>query len=101
VVIATVSSDAKAAHATLAGADVVINYRSADVVSRVLDITQGDGVDRISEVDFGVNLPVTAKILAKQCVGWAPMVQPASTSPDFRSSLFSTGWRMFASVSAT
>jgi len=64
VVIATVSSDTKAAHAALAGADVVINYRSEDVVSRVLDITQGEGVDRISEVDFGVNLPVTAKILA-------------------------------------
>jgi NADPH2:quinone reductase len=55
-VVTTVSSDAKAAHARAAGADVVINYRSEDVAARIK--AECSGVDRIVEVDFGKNLPV-------------------------------------------
>ena len=55
-VIATVSGDEKAALAKEAGADVVINYRTGDLVAAVLDATGGTGVDRIIEVDFGVNV---------------------------------------------
>jgi len=60
-VVTTVSSVAKAEHARAAGADIVINYRTESVVERVQE-TVG-GVDRIVEVDFGANLPVTARIL--------------------------------------
>jgi NADPH2:quinone reductase len=55
-VIATVSGDEKAALAKVAGADVVINYRTSDLATAVMDATGGTGVDRIVEVDFGVNV---------------------------------------------
>lgn len=60
-VVTTVSSEAKAEHARAAGADVVINYRTESVAERVL-ATAG-GVDHVVEVDFGANLPITARIL--------------------------------------
>lgn len=60
-VIATVSNDAKAAHARAAGADFVINYRGEDVAARIK--AEAAGVDRIVEVDFGKNLPVSAQVL--------------------------------------
>ncbi|MDP2242015.1 MAG: NADPH:quinone reductase [Burkholderiales bacterium] len=60
-VVTTVSSEAKAAHARAAGADIVINYRSEDVVQRIR-ATVG-GVDRVVDVDFGKNLPVTVEVL--------------------------------------
>ena len=60
-VVTTVSSDAKAAHARAAGADVTINYRTEDVVARIRSET--GGVDRVVDVDFGGNLPVTSHVL--------------------------------------
>jgi NADPH2:quinone reductase len=55
-VIATVSSAAKAEIAAQAGADLVLNYRSDDVVARVLAATDGTGADRVIEVDFAANV---------------------------------------------
>ncbi len=60
-VLTTVSSDVKAAHARAAGADAVVNYRTEDVAARIQ--SEAGGVDRIVEVDFGKNLPVSAKVL--------------------------------------
>ncbi len=60
-VVTTVSSYGKAAHARAAGADIVINYRDEDVVARIK--SECGGVDRIVEVDFGKNLPVSAQVL--------------------------------------
>jgi len=60
-VITTVSSEAKAARASAGGADHVINYRSEDVAARVRDITSGDGVDHVVDVDFGGNLAATLR----------------------------------------
>jgi NADPH2:quinone reductase len=60
-VITTVSSEAKAARASAGGADHVINYRSEDVAARVRDITRGDGVDHVVDVDFGGNLAATLR----------------------------------------
>jgi len=60
-VITTVSSEAKAAHARAAGADVVINYRTENVAERVR--AECGGVDRIVDVDFGKNLPVSKEII--------------------------------------
>jgi NADPH:quinone reductase len=55
-VIATVSSEEKAARAKAGGAAHVINYRTEDVAARVRDITGGELVDHIVDVDFGGNL---------------------------------------------
>ncbi|HSF95426.1 MAG TPA: NADPH:quinone reductase [Thermohalobaculum sp.] len=63
-VITTVSGPEKAAHA--GPADHVINYREEDVAERVLEITGGGGVERIVEVDFGANIPVTEKVIAER-----------------------------------
>ncbi len=62
-VIATVSNDEKARLATSAGASEVINYRTEDVAARVQQITDGQGVDRIIEVEFGGNLDVSLQVL--------------------------------------
>ncbi len=60
-VAATVSSPEKAAHARAAGADLVVDYRRADVVREVRAAL--GGIDRVVDVDLGVNLPVTAELL--------------------------------------
>ena len=80
-VIATVSSEAKAAHAAMA--DHVIDYRRENVVRRVNDITYGAGVDRVVDVDFGANLPVTAEILREGGVvaAYASMGDPEPRLP--------------------
>ena len=61
--IATVSGAEKAAHAKAAGADLIVNYRSEDVVQAVKDFTHGKGVDRVIEVEFGGNLSTTLACL--------------------------------------
>jgi NADPH2:quinone reductase len=62
-VITTVSSAEKAEVARLAGADHVLNYRTEDVIARIGELTGGAGVDRIVDVAFGANLPVTVAVL--------------------------------------
>ncbi len=54
-VIATVSSDEKADRVRGIGADHVINYKTDDRKARVAEITGGNGVDRIIEVDLKAN----------------------------------------------
>jgi NADPH2:quinone reductase len=63
-VIATVSSAVKAEQARLAGADLVINYRTEDVVAKAMAFTGGRGVDRVVDVDFGGNIATTLKLMA-------------------------------------
>jgi NADPH2:quinone reductase len=63
-VIATVSSAIKAEQARLAGADLVINYRTDDVVEKALAFTARRGVDRVVDVDFGGNIATTLKLMA-------------------------------------
>ena len=63
-VITTVSSDTKARHAATAGPDAIVNYRQGDTAEQILAANAGRGVDRIVEVEFGGNLPVTEKVLA-------------------------------------
>ena len=63
-VIATVSSAAKAEQARLAGADLVVNYRTEDVVAKVMAFTGHRGVDRVVDVDFGGNIATTLKAMA-------------------------------------
>ncbi|VIO66195.1 Alcohol dehydrogenase [Bradyrhizobium ivorense] len=62
--IATVSSQVKDVEARLAGADMVVNYRTEDVVAKVMDFTGNRGVDRVVDVDFGGNIATTLKLMA-------------------------------------
>ena len=62
-VIATVSNAEKAAHAKAAGADRIVNYKNEDVAQAVKDLTNGQGVDRVVEVEFGGNLATTLACL--------------------------------------
>ena len=62
-VIATVSSAAKAEQARLAGADLVVNYRTDDVVAKAMAFTGQRGVDRVVDVDFGGNIDTTLKLM--------------------------------------
>jgi NADPH2:quinone reductase len=62
-VITTVSNAEKAAIAQAAGADVAINYRSDDVASQLSQATDGQGVDRIIEVDIAANGTLGADLL--------------------------------------
>ena len=50
--------------ARLAGADLVINYRTEDVVAKAMAFTGKRGVDRVVDVDFGGNIATTLKIMA-------------------------------------
>lgn len=63
-VIASVSSDEKAAVARDAGARHVVNYRTEDVAARIREITGARGVDHVVEVNLTVNGPVLHEILA-------------------------------------
>jgi len=58
-VIATVSSAEKAERALAGGAAHAVDYRTEDVVGRVLALTGGEGVHHVVDVDFGGNLPTT------------------------------------------
>jgi NADPH2:quinone reductase len=65
-VLTTVSNDEKQKIAASAGADEVINYKTTDVAKRVLELTSGQGVDRVVEVEFGGNLETNLRAV---CIG--------------------------------
>lgn len=62
-VVTTVSGPEKAALATAAGADVVVNYRDADAAAQIREAAPG-GVDRVIEVNLGANLALDQEVLA-------------------------------------
>lgn len=63
-VIATVSSEEKAAIARAAGADETIDYKTENVGERVKALTGGAGASRVIEVDFAANAMTYPAILA-------------------------------------
>ena len=63
-VITTVSRDEQAKVAQIAGADNIINYKTEDVVQRIREITNAErGIDRIIDVNFSANLPITSQVI--------------------------------------
>jgi NADPH2:quinone reductase len=56
-VIASVSSDEKAAVAAAAGAEATVNYRQEDLAAAVSRFTGGAGIDRVIEVNLSANAP--------------------------------------------
>jgi NADPH2:quinone reductase len=63
-IAATISSPDKAAHAKAAGADIVINYRTEDVAARLEAELGPRPIHRIIDVDFGMNLPTSCRVIA-------------------------------------
>ena len=64
-IISTVSGDDKAAIARRAGANYTVNYRTEDTAARILDITDGNGVDLIVEVDYAGNFAVSRQVIGR------------------------------------
>ena len=64
-IISTVSGDAKAELARRAGANHTVNYRAEDTAARILELTDGAGVDLIVEVDFSGNFAVSQRIIKR------------------------------------
>jgi NADPH2:quinone reductase len=64
-VIATASTADKHLTAREAGAEHVLNYREPGVAERVLELTNGRGVDRVIDCAFGANLPLTRRVVAE------------------------------------
>ena len=67
-VIATVSTPLAAEVARSSGADVVVDRKAEDVVSRVKQVTDGRGVDRILDVAFEANAETNLAILKQNGV---------------------------------
>ncbi len=68
-VLATTSA-AKAEIARAAGADAVIDYTSAAVAAQLRQATQGQGLDRVIEVDIAANAALNLEVLRRggECV---------------------------------
>lgn len=62
-VIATASNETDKAACEQVGAHHVINHREDSVADDIMTITDGGGVDRVIDVEFGANLPTTVKVL--------------------------------------
>ena len=62
-VIATASSDEDVQACKDAGADAVVDHRSATFASDVLDASSGELIDRIVDVEFGANLGTAMEVI--------------------------------------
>lgn len=62
-VITTSSSEATRQQCIEAGADCVVDHTDPDMVAQVLDFTQGAKVDRVIDVEFGVNLDNSLQLI--------------------------------------
>ena len=62
-VIATASNPADIAACKEAGADHIVNHRAEDFARQVLDANDGELIDRVIDLEFGTNLPVSVEVL--------------------------------------
>ena len=92
-VIATVSSESKAALASSAGADHVLNYRTTDIADEVLKLTSGKGVDHVTEVEFGGNLATNLSAVA---VGGSIAAFASQATPEPQVPFYSLMYRSLA-----
>jgi NADPH:quinone reductase len=77
-VLSTVSGAEKAAIARAAGADVTVNYRDADAAEQIRAATGDHGVDRVIELDLGVNAVLDLDVIRPDgtCVVYGSSVTP-------------------------
>ena len=81
-VIAIVSSEQKAAQARQIGAAETINYKTEQLVERVLALTDGKGADAIIDLDAATHAPLYGQLLRFQ----GKAVVYGSNQPQFRMS---------------
>lgn len=62
-VIATASNADDTAVCKAAGAHHVVNHRDRKVVDAIMSATSGELIDRVVDVEFGANLPLSVKVL--------------------------------------
>ena len=62
-VIATASNPDDRAACADAGADHVVNHRAGDFASQVLEANGGELINRVVDLEFGSNLPVSIEVL--------------------------------------
>jgi NADPH2:quinone reductase len=62
-VIASASNDEDATACRQVGAEHIVNHRDDSFAEAILDATDGDLIDRVVDVEFGANLPVTTEVL--------------------------------------
>ena len=88
-VIATASNETDAAACREAGAESVVNHREPDWGNAVLDVTEGQGIDRAIDVEFGANLPELLKCLRSGATiaTYSSTVVPEPSLP-FRTMMF-------------
>ena len=82
-VLATASGPGAADLVLGLGAEAVIDFRTEDVPARVLELTEGNGVDLVHELVLSVNLPADVKMVAKggRIVGTGQGPGPDATVP--------------------
>jgi NADPH2:quinone reductase len=88
-VIATASNEQDAAVCREAGAESVVNHREPDWGQAVLDLTGGQKVDRVIDVEFGANLPELLQCvrIGATIATYSSTVVPEPTLP-FRTMMF-------------
>lgn len=81
-VLATASTPDKQRAALAAGADTVIDYRKPDAAAEILRAAPC-GVDRVVDVAFGANLPLTSAVIARNgtIAGYASDAVPEPSLP--------------------
>ncbi len=65
-VFATVFGEAEAEAALSAGADEVFDYTSSDLAELILDRNNGGLIERVVEVEFGMNVNTIAAVIAEK-----------------------------------
>jgi NADPH2:quinone reductase len=88
-VIATASNEQDALACREAGAEAVVNHRESEWGQAVLDLTGGQKVDRVIEVEFGANLPELLHCvrIGATIATYSSTVMPEPTLP-FRTMMF-------------
>ena len=88
-VIATASNEQDATACREAGAEAVVNHREPGWGQAVLDLTGGQKIDRVIEVEFGANLPELLKCvrIGATIATYSSTVVPEPALP-FRTMMF-------------
>lgn len=82
-VITTAQNEADRQDCLRAGADYIINHRDVDWHEQLLDTTGGRKVDRVVEIEFGINLPKVLDVIRTGGViaTYSSMVVPEPVLP--------------------
>ena len=85
-VIATASNDKDRAVCEAAGAAHIVNHRGDGVIDEIMAASNGRLVDRVVDVEFGGNLPVTTEVLrvGGTIATYASTAVPEPTLPFFK-----------------